>query len=146
MRRPQIRFALQQQLFLLRCFLLCGLLFHWHGYVPPCGTFSLGLQSPRIGYSSYRGAQTATPRYWAELLLVSIEISPKRNIKSKISTTDSTDGARVSRIFLFLFFDFSVAHGLSVQSVTSVKSVVKLLLFELQNARAPIIASDGRSG
>src|SRR6185312_12751076 len=42
-----------------------------------------------------------------------------------------------------LFFDFSAAHGLSV---TSVKSVVKLLLFELQNARAPIIASDGRSG
>jgi len=30
-----------QQLFLFRCFLLCGLLFHRHGYVPPCGTFSL---------------------------------------------------------------------------------------------------------
>jgi len=33
-----------QQLFLFRCFLLCGLLFHWHGYVPPCGTFSLDLE------------------------------------------------------------------------------------------------------
>jgi hypothetical protein len=33
----------RQQLFLFRCFLLCGLLFHWHGYVPPCGTFSLDI-------------------------------------------------------------------------------------------------------
>ena len=35
-----------QQLFLFRCFLLCGLLFHWHGYVPPCGTCSLDLEKP----------------------------------------------------------------------------------------------------
>jgi hypothetical protein len=25
----------EQTLFLLRCFLLCGLLFHWHDRVPP---------------------------------------------------------------------------------------------------------------
>jgi len=42
-RRPQISLP-GSRLFLFRCFLLCGLLFHRHGYVPPCGTFSLGLE------------------------------------------------------------------------------------------------------
>jgi len=45
MRRPQISLP-RQQLFLLRCFLLCGLLFHWHGVCSSCGTISLVLEKP----------------------------------------------------------------------------------------------------
>jgi hypothetical protein len=55
--------------------------------------FSLGLQSPRIGYSSYRRAQTATPRYWAELLLVSIKKSSQHSaFSTQLTDRDCCQG------------------------------------------------------
>lgn len=56
----------ERRLFLLRRFLLCGLLFHWHGCVPPIGTYSLEM----------RAAVMATPLIaWPDLLPPDIGLS-----------------------------------------------------------------------
>ena len=61
----------EQQLFLFRCFLLCGLLFHWHIGVPPMERTPLELRDSRYSRSAYCVALTTTTRYCAHFLVMS---------------------------------------------------------------------------
>jgi hypothetical protein len=61
----------EQQLFLFRCFLLCGLLFHWHIGVPPMERTPLKLRVSRYSCSAYCVALTTTTRYCAHFLVMS---------------------------------------------------------------------------